>query len=67
MEVGRARDETRDSNGAETKVKADFACATIQDGPFVDTADRAEPAVGEWRQMPPYDPVREPVEGEGVS
>jgi hypothetical protein len=36
VKEGRARDETRESNGAETKVKADFACATIQDGPFVD-------------------------------
>ena len=36
VELGRARDETRDSNGAETKVKADFVRATMRDGPFVD-------------------------------
>jgi hypothetical protein len=27
---------------------------------------RAMPAIGEWRQASPYDPVREPVEGEAV-
>ena len=58
---GRARRETRDSNGAETKVKADFACATIQDGPFVDIDEPAKPAIGEWRQASPYGPVRGPV------
>ncbi|MFL5021404.1 MAG: hypothetical protein ACJ8DW_04020 [Microvirga sp.] len=34
--LGRARRDTRDSNGAETKVKADFVRATMRDGPFVD-------------------------------
>jgi hypothetical protein len=34
VEEGHARKETRAWNGAETRVSADFVCATIQDGPF---------------------------------
>jgi hypothetical protein len=62
---GRARKETRDSNGAETRVRPDFVFATIQDGPFIEFDNRTKPAVGGWRQASPYDPVREPVEGDG--
>ena len=43
------REEIRaHSNDAETKVKADFACATIQDGPFVEIDEPAKPAIGEY-------------------
>ena len=56
--LGRARRDTRDSNGAETKVKADFVRATMRDGPFVDIDGPGEPAIGEWRQASPCDPVR---------
>jgi hypothetical protein len=37
---GRARKETRDSNGAETRVRSDFVFATIQDGPFIEFDNR---------------------------
>jgi len=62
--LGRARRDTRDSNDAETKVIADFVCATIRDGPFVDIDEPGEPAIGEWRQASPCNPARKPVEGE---
>jgi hypothetical protein len=44
---GRARVETRDSNGALTRVSADFACATIRHGPFVEIGESdGNPATG---------------------
>jgi hypothetical protein len=36
---GRARKDTRVSNGAETRVRSDFVFATIQDDPFVEIDD----------------------------
>ena len=36
VEHGRARKDTRDANGALTRARTDFVCATIQDGPFVE-------------------------------
>jgi len=45
---GRAREESRDSNGALTRVSADFARATIRHGPFVgfDEPDLRKPVTG---------------------
>ncbi len=44
---GRARKETRDSNGAETRVRSDFVFATIQDGPFIEFDNRrSRPSAG---------------------
>jgi hypothetical protein len=63
--MGRARRDTRDSNDAETKVKADFVRATIRDGPSVDIDGPGETGHRRVATGVAYDPVREPVEGEG--